>query len=73
MGRSTTTTSPGVTIDSTPPDVTKVPIDVGSAYITEQRELSPTWSGVFEDTESGEIAISLLTPIIVLMSTVDCR
>ncbi|KAK2158684.1 hypothetical protein NP493_1763g00001 [Ridgeia piscesae] len=53
VGRSTTTTSQGVTIDSTPPDVTKVPIDVGSAYITEQRELSPTWSGVFEDTESG--------------------
>ena len=55
-------TSSGVTIDSTPPEVNKVPIDVGSAYITEQRELSPTWSGVFEDTESGEIAMSLLIP-----------
>ena len=55
VGRSTTATSSGVTIDSTPPDVSKVPIDVGSAYITERRELSPKWSGVFHDTESGEL------------------
>ncbi|KAK2161993.1 hypothetical protein NP493_1549g00025 [Ridgeia piscesae] len=53
VGRSTTATSPGVTIDSTPPDVTKVSIDVGSAYVTEHREVSPKWSGVFYDTESG--------------------
>lgn len=57
VGRSTTATSPGVTIDSTPPSVSKVPIDVANSYITERRELSPTWSGVFDDAESGELAI----------------
>ena len=73
MCQSTKATSPGVTTDSTPPDVSKVPIDVGSAYITEQRELSPTWSGVFQYTESGEITMSLLTQTIVLISTMDYR
>ena len=53
MGRSTLSQSPGVTIDSTPPDVSAVPIDVGGAYVIDRTELCVAWTGVFSDDESG--------------------
>ena len=53
VGRSTLSQSPGVTIDSTPPDVSAVPIDVGGAYVTDRAELCVAWTGVFSDDESG--------------------
>ena len=57
VGRSTAAVSPGVTIDSTPPDVSAVLIDVGGSYVTERTELSAVWKGIFYDDESGEWAI----------------
>jgi len=54
LGRSSTAQSPGLTIDSTPPDVTTVPIDVGQPYITQRTHISASWNGVFDDPESGE-------------------
>ena len=54
VGRSTMSQSPGVTVDSTPPDVSAVPMDVGGSYVTERKELSVTWRGIFSDDESGE-------------------
>ena len=54
VGRSTMSQSPGVTVDSTPPDVSAVPMDVGGSYVTERRELSVAWRGIFSDDESGQ-------------------
>ncbi|KAI0232203.1 hypothetical protein LSAT2_017453, partial [Lamellibrachia satsuma] len=53
VGRSTTAVSPGVTVDTTPPDVSAVLIDMGRSYVTERTELSAGWKGVFTDVESG--------------------
>ena len=52
VGRSTTANSPGVTVDSTPPDVSAT-IDVGGSYLTVRTQMSASWKGVFNDAESG--------------------
>ena len=46
--------SPGITIDLTPPVVTAVEIDTDGAYHTGKRPIKLTWHGVFEDPQSGK-------------------
>ena len=69
MGRSTTAMSPGITVDSTPPDVSTVPIDVGGPYMTERIELSARWKGVFDDAESGEGIVQHIIYVYILCSS----
>jgi len=54
-GRSTSVSSSGVTIDTTPPSVSAEFIDVGGSYVTERSTLSAAWKGVFSDYESGRL------------------
>jgi len=59
VGRSTTACSPAVTIDSTPPGVSAVLIDVGGSYVTERSELTAVWKDIFSDDESGEFKVDI--------------
>ena len=53
----TEVTSQGVTIDTSPPEVTEEKIDLGGRYQTSTSAMSAKWQGLFVDKESGEYPI----------------
>ncbi|XP_078658227.1 uncharacterized protein LOC144903711 [Branchiostoma floridae x Branchiostoma belcheri] len=53
VGLQTTSTSEGLTIDTTPPAVTNTRIDVGGRYLMSTDVVSVNWDGLFSDLESG--------------------
>ncbi|XP_035698708.1 uncharacterized protein LOC118431573 [Branchiostoma floridae] len=53
VGLQATATSPGLTIDTTPPSVTNTRIDVGGRYLMSTDVVSVNWDGLFFDLESG--------------------
>ena len=53
MAHEVRVSSPGITIDLTPPVVTAVEIDTGGAYHTGKGSIKVKWHGVFEDPQSG--------------------
>ena len=53
VGRSTTVTSPPVTVDSSPPTVTGAHIKAAFEVLDSHTTLHASWDGVFRDQESG--------------------
>ncbi|XP_078658232.1 uncharacterized protein LOC144903715, partial [Branchiostoma floridae x Branchiostoma belcheri] len=53
VGLQTTSTSAGLTIDTTPPSVTNTRIDVGGRYLMSTDVVAVNWDGLFFDLESG--------------------
>ncbi|KAI8509825.1 hypothetical protein Bbelb_122530 [Branchiostoma belcheri] len=53
VGLQTTSTSAGLTIDTTPLSVTNTRIDVGGRYLMSTDVISVNWDGLFSDLESG--------------------
>uniref|UniRef100_A0ABM0M5T3 Uncharacterized protein LOC102801709 n=1 Tax=Saccoglossus kowalevskii TaxID=10224 RepID=A0ABM0M5T3_SACKO len=53
VGLTTISVSPGVTIDTTPPQKTDVKINIGGSFHVSTSSVSASWRGLFVDLESG--------------------